>query len=127
MSSRLRLAARLCFAWGIEDVEAWMDSVPQRVLDFWQAFDLVEPIGEQWLQTAETNQLIARLVEHEAARLGVEMTPTTIEELMPQRFMREKKTKLKSKAKAVHASTFNSLAAAFGLKEIVDGRNNQSS
>jgi hypothetical protein len=127
VSSTLRLAARLCFAWGIEDVEAWLEGVEPRVLEFWQAFDFVEPIGEQWRQTAETNKLLSRVVELMAARFGIEMEPTTIEELMPQRYKPEKKPKKEKPSKAVASDTFMPLAAMFGLKEVVDGRSNQSS
>lgn len=43
---RLRLAGRLCLLWGIADVSAWRDSLDgTRVLNFWEAFDMLEPIG----------------------------------------------------------------------------------
>ena len=40
------LAARLCLIWGIADFVAWRDSLDgTRILDQWEAFDLLEPIG----------------------------------------------------------------------------------
>lgn len=114
------LAARLCFAWGIEDVEAWMDSVPARVLDFWQAFDSLEPIGEHWKQTAETNALLARLVEFQAAKLGAELETTTVEDCMPERYRRKKRSqKVDDSAKNAVPNQFQQVAAALGFTEIV--------
>lgn len=123
------LAARLCFAWGIEDVEAWLDSVSPRVLDFWQAFDSIEPIGEQWRQTAETNALLSRIVEFQAAKLGMELQKTTIEDCMPQRFKREPQKTITPKKKPAETNQFNQVAAALGFGKMVakHGRINKPS
>ena len=122
------LAARLCFAWGIEDVEAWLDRVPARVLDFWQAFDSLEPIGEHWKQTAETNALLAKLVDFQAAKIGVELEPTTVEDCMPARFRRKQKPK-QPETKTAEPDQFQQVADSFGLGKIVAkyGRLNKSS
>lgn len=121
------LAARLCFAWGIQDVEAWLEKVPSRVLDFWEAFDSVEPIGEQWRQTAETNTLIERLVELRLLEFGSKFEPATVDSNMPARYRREKKQPATQAVKNDPVSEFEKLGAALGLGEVVrkHGNNNQ--
>jgi glutamate-1-semialdehyde aminotransferase len=105
-----------------------MDSVPARVLDFWQAFDSLEPIGEHWRQTAETNSLLARLIECQAAKLGVKLDTTTVEDCMPLRFLRKQATK-KPEAKATEKDQFQQITNALGFGKIAAkyGRRNKSS
>lgn len=38
-----------------------MEDTPSRVIDFWEAFDSVEPLGEQWMQTAQISHLLDRI------------------------------------------------------------------
>ena len=66
-----------------------MDSIPKSVLDFWEAFDAVEPIGDRWIQTAQlSSQLELVLCK------GLNgYTPRTIDDFMPTRYLREEKEK----------------------------------
>jgi hypothetical protein len=123
------LAARLCFAWGIPDVIGWLDEVPSRVIDFWIAFDAVEPIGEHWRQTAEVNSRLSQLAGLAALNYGAKLEQETSDECMPQRYVRAKERLPKVESKQIPAAGFDQVAAAFGLSEIVKthGRINKSS
>lgn len=112
--------------WGIVDVDAWLRTLPRGTLNKWLEFDSIEPIGEQRLQTAQITALLYRLTAHTLAELGTEMKPINIDGYMPPRYAPEEKPN-KARPKSVHASSFNSLADAFGLKEVVDGRINKLS
>lgn len=122
------LAARLCFAWGIEDVNGWMDNVSPTVLDFWEAFDAIEPIGEQWRQTATVTTMAARIVEYTAAVAGHKMDPTLVDDAMPARYRPYKRQAIKSQPQD-QQTDFNRLASALGLGKVVakHGRINQPS
>lgn len=85
------LAARLCYAWGIEDVPKWIDETPPEILDFWTAFDKAEPIGQEWRQTAEVISKLHELLSALAAKLGVEVAVLNWDAFMPPRFVRLKK------------------------------------
>lgn len=106
-------------------MDAWLRSLPKGALDKWAEFDSIEPIGEQRLQTAEITALLHRLTAHTLANLGADMKPIDIDGYMPPRYVTT--TKPKKQPKSVSPDSFNSLAAAFGLKEIVDGRHDQLS
>lgn len=123
----LRLAARLCFAWGIADVQAWLETVPKHVLDFWQAFDSVEPIGEAWKQAAQTQCLLERQIELEAMKVGAKFEPSTFERHMPARYSPEPKRQPK-RTKNTTKKEFETLGAALGLGAVVraNGNNNKS-
>lgn len=104
--------------------------MPTRVLDFWEAFDYVEPIGEAWRQTAETNVLLERQIELEAMKIGAKFDPGTVERHMPLRFKpNEKIVKHVKRTKKTKQTEFDQVAATLGLSEIVKkhGRNNKSS
>lgn len=122
------LAARLCFAWGIEDVEAWMDRVPARVLDFWLAFDSIEPIGEQRLQHAELLAVLHRLTTETLGNMGVPMKPVKIDGYMPPRYKPEKPEPEKPFKRSKPEDDFKQVASAFGLGRVIAkyGRNNKS-
>ena len=122
------LAARLCFAWGIEDVNGWMDCVSPNVLDFWEAFDSIEPIGEQWRQTATVTTMAARIVEYTAAVAGHKMEPSVIEDAMPSRYRPIKRPAIRSQQQD-QQTDFQRVASAFGLGKVVakHGRINKSS
>lgn len=111
----------MCFAWGVADVYKWLEEVNPNVLDFWQAFDSIEPIGENWRQAAQITTIVERLIEFTAAINGSEnFTPSTIDDNMPARYHREKKAKVLSDAKPQDSNLqFHSLAAAFGLSRVV--------
>ena len=81
------LAGRLALEWGIVDVRGWLSSLPRGALDFWEAFDMVEPIGERWRQAA--------MVAHQSS-LGTYCNagqkPPDLDDFMPARYKRRKPT-----------------------------------
>lgn len=99
------LAGRLALQWGIVDVQAWLRSLPRGALNFWEAFDSVEPIGEQWRQAA-TIAWSASLDKFKEA--------PDQESFMPPRYQAAPKTILPSSSEM--ENQFRSLASAFGLK-----------
>jgi hypothetical protein len=105
-----------------------MDSVAPRVLDFWQAFDAVEPIGEQRLQSARIEAMLSRVVEYIAATNGHEMEPTTINDCMPWRYKRETKQTVTPKP-SDPKTEFAQVAASLGFGKVLaqHGRINKSS
>lgn len=109
------LAGRLALAWGIVDVRAWLASLPRGALNFWEAFDAVEPIGEQWGQTA----MLAWASTIENFR-----EPKEPEDFMPVRF-RRKKRRLEIPTKEDSKLQFESFIGLFGFNP--DGNNNQRS
>lgn len=100
------LAGRLALQWGIVDVQAWLRSLPRGALNFWEAFDSVEPIGEQWSQTA----MLAWASTIENFR-----DPKEPDDFMPPRY-RRKKRRVEMPDPAQAAGQFSSLVGAFGFK-----------
>lgn len=105
-----------------------MEYVSPRVLDFWEAFDAVEPIGEQRLQSARIETMLCRLVEYTAASMGQAIEPTSVEENMPYRYKREQKQNVASKPSDPKAE-FTRIASSLGFGKVISkhGRGNQSS
>ena len=64
-----------------------MTEVPTRVLDFWEAFDRIEPIGEHWLQTAMLGQTLSEGHVLTMASVGHEHSPKSYEDFMPGRWV----------------------------------------
>lgn len=87
----MRLAAKLCLAWGIADVIGWLDSQPKEILDFWEAFDAIEPIGDRWMQTATLSSVLDALMSIVAATGGMKKEIRDWESFMPSRFERSAK------------------------------------
>lgn len=108
------LAGRLALQWGIVDVQAWLRSLPRGALNFWEAFDSVEPIGEHWRQAA-TVAWSASLDKFKEVR--------DPDEFMPPRF-RPPPQRLELPTADEMANQFRSLAGALGLK-VTDGNNDQ--
>lgn len=109
------LAARLALQWGIVDVRGWLRTLPRGALDFWEAFDMVEPIGEQWSQTAQLTW---------ASTLDVFKEPKEPDDFMPPRFIRPTKevaAKLPTQDEA--KQQFDSFLGIFGFSGVDDGRN----
>jgi len=103
-----------------------MQKLPRGTLDKWLAFDSIEPIGEQRLQTAEITALLHRLTTHTLASYGTEMKPINIDGYMPPRYVPEQPNKPQKRSKP--EDDFQQVAAAFGLGKVIakHGRNNQS-
>lgn len=89
------LAARLCLLWGIPDVEDWFARQPPHILNFWEGFDRVEPIGEAWRQTAQLSSMLSQILGAHYAATGVELEALSQDDCMPARYAAEKKPKPK--------------------------------
>lgn len=85
------MAAKVCLKLGIDDVLGWLDRVDRSVLDFWIAFDSIEPIGDEWQQIAEVKQLLTQLAAFIVAKYGINLEIPVSDELMPDRYRREKR------------------------------------
>lgn len=98
-------------------MDAWLRTLPRGTLDKWLAFDSIEPIGEQRLQTAEITAILHRLTAYTLATQGNEMAPIDIDGYMPPRYLPETKPKPK-KRKPVEQ--FKQVAASMGLGKVVE-------
>jgi hypothetical protein len=108
------------------DVDAWLESLPPRALDCWIAFDAVEPIGEQWMQSAQICGLLSQVIGVIAATNGVKLDSQTMQDFMPSRFEMPPKTKQsKTSKKNQKVVEFNAVAAKLGLGVVVNGNNNK--
>ena len=58
------LACRVCLAIGESDPEQWLEDVPERVFELWEAFYAVEPWGDE-------RRLLAKLIDLMALQLGI--------------------------------------------------------
>lgn len=97
-------------------------------MDFWTAFDAVEPIGEAWRQTATTNTLLERQIEYEAAKNGAVFEPATVDSHMPARYVPEHKPK-QTIPQRINEADFAAFGRSAGLTEVLrkHGRINQPS
>jgi hypothetical protein len=91
---------------------AWMKSLPSGALNQWIAFDSIEPIGEEWEQTASIVHAINLPLY---ARAGQEM-PDVVD-FMPMRYRRPKRSAKAVLKQAAKASTqmAGQVKAMFGL------------
>lgn len=109
------LAARLALHWGIVDVRGWLRTLPRGALDFWEAFDMLEPIGEQWKQTAQLTW---------ASTLDVFKNPREPDDFMPTRFERASKpAKVELPQPEEAKQQFDAFLGIFGFSEAGHGRN----
>lgn len=107
------LAAKLALRWGILDVEAWLQSLPGGALDFWMAFDQLQPIGDEWFQTA----LVAQQASFGAfAQAGVDIPE--VESFMPARY---KPRKRKPQPVASTQKDFDTLLRITKLDKVANG------
>jgi hypothetical protein len=91
---------------------AWMKSLPSGALDQWIAFDSIEPIGEEWEQTASIVHAINLPL---FARAGQAMPE--VADFMPSRYKRPKRSAKSMLMQAAKASTqiAGQVKAMFGL------------
>jgi hypothetical protein len=91
---------------------AWMRSLPSGTLDRWIAFDSIEPIGEEWEQTASIVHAINLPL---FARAGQAMPE--VADFMPSRYKRPKRSAKSMLKQAAKASTqiAGQVKAMFGL------------
>jgi hypothetical protein len=80
---------------------------------------MVEPIGEQWSQTAQLSTLFHQLINVNLASAGVKVQPPEFESYMPGRYMPVEKPKPQQDT----ASMFSTFATMFNMSGVVDGRN----
>lgn len=98
----------------------WLDEVPKHVIDFWLAFDAIEPIGDAWEQTAEINAKLSQILGLVAFGVhGAVLDSQTAEDNMPTRYARTKKRLAAVQTKPATKSEFEQLTASFGLSEVV--------
>jgi hypothetical protein len=93
------------------------------------AFDAVEPIGEAWKQSAQTQCLIERQIELEAMKVGAKFEPSTFERHMPMRYMPEPPPAKPKRTKKTAKTEFETLGAALGLGSVLKahhGNNDKS-
>jgi len=89
----------------------------------WEAFDAVEPIGEQWHQTAQLTYWIKQLVDIEIMKSGGKPNNADVLDFMPPRFSKPKQPKAKLKMQSPK-DMFASVASALGFAgKVNNGRN----
>jgi hypothetical protein len=73
----------VCLELGIDDPEAWLDSIPERVFDVWWSYYQCEPFGSHWERTASLATLISANTSLLAATRGVKTEPFGVLDFMP--------------------------------------------
>lgn len=91
---------------------AWVQSLPSGVLNQWLAFDSIEPIGEDWMQTAKILEALYLPIYAKAGHNAPDAS-----DLMPDRFTRPKKSVLSeilgaAKASSAMAEQFKAMIGA---------------
>lgn len=57
----------------------------KEILDFWEAFDKVDPVGEEWMQTATMCQELSLMRSSILATHGGKLEPRKYTEFLPAR------------------------------------------
>ncbi len=65
----------------------WASSLPSGALNQWLAFDSIEPIGEEWMQTAKILEALYLPIYAKAGHNAPDAS-----DLMPDRFTRPRKS-----------------------------------
>ncbi len=100
--------------WGIVDVHSWLEKLPDGALTFWEAFDRVEPIGDEWEQTAMImEKLLVKLYAQ------AKMDPPSWQDLMPPRYKRVRKPTAITKQQS--AASFDALLKITKLDKVANG------
>ena len=73
----------MCLQLGIDDPEAWLETVPAKTLALWSAFYRVEPWGNDYEQMAVQSSLITMQTAMIAATNGAEFNPRDVADFMP--------------------------------------------
>jgi hypothetical protein len=91
----------------------WLASQPAGILNQWLAWEQVEPIGEEWMQTAKILEALYLPIYAKAER-----EPPDAADLMPERFQRPRKGIAAEIRAAIRSSEAigNQLKAAMGIK-----------
>lgn len=82
----------MCLQLGITDPEKWLESVPDRVLACWLAYDEVEPIGCDWERHASLLAMLdgvtaACINPHVDTKKAKPMKPRSPAEFLPKGFL----------------------------------------
>lgn len=75
-----------------------MNGVEERVLDFWDAYDRIDPIPSPWFQTATVCQQLEFLMMATSASAGHKHTPRKFEDFLPPYFLAPKTEKKRTGA-----------------------------
>lgn len=73
----------MCLQLGIDDPEQWLENVPKRVLDFWDAYYKIEPFGIESHQAATICQMLDWIYTAVLAKNGVQRDPLSYHDYMP--------------------------------------------
>ena len=92
---------------------AWVESMPSGALSQWLAFDSIEPIGEDWMQTAKILEALYLPIYAKAGSDAPEAA-----DYMPERYRRPKK----SVASEIRAAIENSDAIANQMKAMMGAK-----
>lgn len=100
-------------------MESWLKSLPVGALDKWLAFDSIEPIGEQWRQSAKILHAIWSGINFSAVANGAkDVKPFDEDDFMPSRYQRiKKRERVKLLMGDACKRAFNSLKAICLLKK----------
>ena len=90
----------------------WASSLPSGALNQWLAFDSIEPIGEEWMQTAKILEALYLPIYAKAGHNAPDAS-----DLMPDRFTRPRKSVLSeilgaAKASSAMAEQFKAMIGA---------------
>jgi hypothetical protein len=91
----LIFAHKLCLKLGIDDPEQWLEDVPERVISNWEEYDRIDPFGQEWHQTASTNQMLYGLLEYHYRTHKVKLKRAAFHHFMPQQYRSVKPKKQK--------------------------------
>lgn len=96
------LASKLCLAAGILDVERWLvRDDAKRILDWWEAFDRINPLPDPWVQTATSCFEMASIQRVLLAVNGVKTDDSEVpswQDWMPPRYKPGKRPKPKEQS-----------------------------
>jgi hypothetical protein len=74
-----------------------------RILDFWEAFDRIEPIGGRWKQAAMIAHEVSINHAVTMATVGGKLDPKPIEDFMPPQYRPPKKAKPRKRGLSMSA------------------------
>ena len=107
----------MCLALGIDDPEAWLDSVDERTIAIWEAYYQIEPFGNQWQQTASLLSMLSVSQALQAATGGHKMKPLPPIDFMPHDSLGwAKRTKQKKRGIADGHIQKTFILASFGFR-----------
>lgn len=91
--------------------------MPKGALKGWEAFDRIEPIGEQWLQTSQISYWVKHIADIQLSKCGGRVNQLKPDDFMPPRFDRPPKTIPKPPTKEESVSMLDALQVSLGFKK----------